>query len=260
MSRSKLFSAVLSMLVLSVSGCELVSPASSPSMRRLVRILSDSADYSLYSYSGGKLSEMDIVRNLAVAYSIRYSYDGGNRPSSGLISEYGSDTTETLEKFHYDATLRLDSMDVLLKDRTGNFSMNEHLYYSYDAQGRVIRWIAYDPQYRTIYFTVELSYDSEGDVVRRVYYTPEGYTETSTMSYDDELNPLYDMRQWLMENPAVSRHNEISSITVYSGGIRPTSEVNYAYTYDSNGYPVSSSVTGTQWNQTIKYGTTYEYQ
>ncbi|MCL5034551.1 MAG: hypothetical protein M1395_05555 [Bacteroidetes bacterium] len=69
-------------------------------MRRLVEIASDSANYTLYSYSGGKLSKMEIVNGSTVVYSIQYMYDDGNRPSSGLISNYGSDTTEA---YSYDA-------------------------------------------------------------------------------------------------------------------------------------------------------------
>jgi YD repeat-containing protein len=185
-----------------------------------------------FTYGGGLLKSMTYSSTTVPStnYVSTFYYGGDSRLDSILSSVAGSATS--ISVYTYDTNGRLSSIASNSGDTT-NFEYNSH--------GQLIRRL-FD-RYPTDY-VVEYIYPntSTGNYSETVQTNSGGIQITSTYTYDDNSNPLYNLAVWADDYFTYTPNNIVQIESNISGSIQTTL---YTYTYDEKGYPLTRTQAST---------------
>lgn len=258
-SKSLIAVLVLFITILFLSGCsdnDVVSPGTyDPPM--LSKIFQDSNNYTSFQYENGKLFRYEQVSKGKILTSIELNYDGKEKPQSEI---YLTESGEFLKQYYYNSSFdgRLDSMHYKIKDGTGSYQLIAVLKYSYDGTNQLIKKEQLSISNQLV-FSTDYSFYFNGNIIEKRLTNPGGLSEVTTSKYDDKINPLYYLKDWLNYEATKQKNNVISRKMV-----RNSSEFNlesrYTYEYNDAGLPISRTVSlVTSSGIDSSYTETYQY-
>ncbi len=194
----------------------------------------------VYTYVNTKLTS----GKASCCYSITYSYDNQNRVIQ-TVENSGSTTTSTLYYDRNNNVIRTIDSDLINQSTS-------HTIITYNSSGQRIKQQSYsytpsansNPADSTLlgestYQYPNTSTHNYSSLSMTIYYSGVPFNYEYTYEYDNKVNPS---RHLFNFNP----FNETDNNQVQIAMTSPSSiTTNYVYTYNSNGYPLTSTADGT---------------
>lgn len=240
-----------------VSGCDnnnTVSVGDTTNQHLLSKIIQDTNDYSTFSYENGKLIKYESISGSNVMETINLNYGSNDRPQT---EDYSSDISgNLLKQYYYGSPSKIDSVNVLY---AGTNSLAWHLIYLYNSSNQLEEIENYNSAYKLAY-TTQYKYDAAGNVIEKNLFDSKGLIQTVTMTYDNGINPWYNLKNQFNYDLTFSKNNALTISNVFSDSLQNNIDIINNYTYDSYGYPKSVKIEITSNNVKSTINRTYEYQ
>ena len=247
---------VLFLVTFLLISCKSDDDIVTPNQQKLLsKIFQDNDNYSTFEYENGKLSKYEVYSNGVLYTSITLSYDGNEQPQSELNI---NQTQEVLKKYFYKGAV-LDSTEYLSKDTSGTFKVFGYLKYYYNQSNKLDRKVQYTTN-NSVIMTIEYFYEANGNVSERRIYITNRLDAILTSTFDNQTNPLYYLKNWLNYDLTMNHNNILSTKAVFVNNSFRNREATYTYTYDSDGYPISSIANIMTSLDTSTINEVYEYK
>jgi YD repeat-containing protein len=252
-TRSKVLASFLLLLFAGCGDNEVITTENPTPQKQIQKIDSDSENYIDFSYFEGKLVKYESIARASVLTSILLKYDGQKFPQT---ENYKSLNEELLKTYFYDADNKLVKMEFEFKDDQNNYIPEGYVKYYYDNNGTLLKTEQYNTQDQDLFYT-EYQFDASNNISEKKFYTQNGLSFIATYTYDDKINPMYYLKNWLLYEGSMCPNNTTGVITTYYDGSFQNSNVVTSYNYDADGYPTSRTIV---LNDSTTFVDTYEYQ
>lgn len=253
----KSFFAFVSLFSLLFTACnnkdEIVSPVQ---QKQLSKIVQDANNYSVFNYTDGKLSKYENYSNSQLSTAITLNYDGTTKPKS---ENYISFNQDYIKYYYYDINSLLDSMTFSTKDNSGSYILSGYVKYFYDGNKQLTKTEQFTTS-NSFVVRFEYSYDSNGNVIEEKQYRSSGLYSDATMTYDNKVNPWYNLSDCLFYPVSMSKNNLLSKNQVFSDSTQENYQNTITYVYDSDGYPISSITQLSSQSNNLTINNTFEYK
>lgn len=227
-------------LILLLFGCSDSPPAPSPCLLLKETFSSTSLSYErTFTYQDGRLATMTYNSTVpsGPASTTSFTY-GTNGLVDSAVTVWSGSLYPIIAIYSYNTSGRLSRVATNIGDTTD---------FDYNTSGQITR--KFVDQFMNDY-TREYSYPNTTttNYTQSVLITSGGLKITETYSYDDHSNPLFRSPAWTDDYFADTENNITKIENDYSGG-----PIEYTYTYDAKGLPVSRTKVGTSdtWAYTL---------
>ena len=249
------------LFLLSCNKSDVVQVNEIQSTKHLTKIFQDANNYTELTYINNKLSTYQIITNSQPATSITLHYNNEKLPQSEDYTQYN---IKYIRKFNYDEGGKVIKSDYLFQDSSENYLPVRYLDYIYNALGQLEKTEQYNYNSTNNNFVhtfdIEYKYDGDGNIIEKDIYSSGNLDTQEIMTYDNKINPLYLLKDYFHYDVSLSKNNILSIKRTYLGGTPQITLLTYSYKYDSEGYPLTSTINISSDNQSDSLQTIYEYQ
>ena len=243
-------------IIFLLSACNSEDVVAPQLQKQLIKISNNSENYFTFSYQNDLLTKYEAIDNSQLFNLVSFNYDSTNRVKSAVEN---TNTFEYFNTYIYGTNNRIEKILLSIKDSGGNYVPSGYFNYFYDNSGNLTREEKYNSQDVLIKKT-EFEYDANGNVVKSLFYHGNTLYSTITSSYDNRINPWYNLRNSLIYPVSLSRNNTIYTRIIREDNNQGNTEYNIIYTYDKNGYPLTRRLVSITNGNSSTTNSVYEYK
>lgn len=222
-------------IIFLLSACNSEDIVTPQLQKQLIKISNNSDNYSTFSYQDALLTKYETIDNSQLFNSVSFNYDSTNRVISAVEN---TNIFEYFNTYIYDMNNRMEKILLSIKDSSSNYVPSGYVKYFYYNTSNLAREEKYNSQDELITKT-EFEYDANGNLVRNLFYHNNMLYSTVTSTYDNKINPWYNLRNSLIYPVSLSKNNATYTHIIYEDVSQGNVEYNITYAYDENGYPLT---------------------